>query len=165
MDESLAQGDVQADESSSLKRKSAHEPERQSESPKRARTEREDGRTGDASPDAPKPSPQRSDPPERSLEDARRRVSLEEKRRGRRLFGGLLGTLSQRPTDPQQQKRLEIEKRQQERLKQQRVVEQKALEEKKAKLEETRLKESIKWEEQVVRARVPGPVRLDMLTS
>lgn len=151
MEEAPAQGDARADEAQPLKRKSIHEPERQSESPKRARTEREDARTGDASPDAPRPSSQRTDAPQRSLEDARRRVSQEEKRRGMRLFGGLLGTLSQRPTNPQQQKRQEIEKRQQERLKQLRVEEQNALQEKKAKLDETRARESIKWEERVVR--------------
>lgn len=152
MEEPPAQGDAKPDETQPLKRKSVHEPERQSESPKRARTERDDVRAGDASPDAPGPSPQRTEAPKRSLEDSRRRVSQEEKRRGMRLFGGLLGTLSQRPTNPQQQKRQEIEKRQQERLKQQKVLEQKALQEKKAKLEETRTRESIKWEERVVRA-------------
>lgn len=152
MEELPTQHDAKPDEAQSLKRKSIHEPERQSESPKRARTEREDVRTGDASPDASGPSPQHTEAPKRSLEDARRCVSQEEKRRGMRLFGGLLGTLSQRQTNPQQQKRLEIEKRQQERLKQQRVEEQKALEEKKAKLEEARIRESIKWEERVVRA-------------
>lgn len=152
MDESLTRGGTRPEETQPLKRKSVHEPERQSESPKRARTGREDVRTGDASPGAPTPSPQRTEAPKRSSEDAKRRVSQEERRRGMRLFGGLLGTLSQRPTNPQQQKRQEIEKRQQERLKQQRAEEQKAVREKKAKLEETRTRESINWEERVVRA-------------
>lgn len=138
------------DDSNPLKRKSLPEPDRQPESPKRARTEREDARPG-RSPDVPKPAPAHEEPPRRSLEEARARVSQEEKRRGMRLFGGLLGTLSQRPANPHQEKRLEIEKRQQERLKQQKVVEEKALAEKKAKIEEVRMKESIKWDERVVR--------------
>lgn len=57
-----------------------------------------------------------------SPEQTRKNVSLEEKKRGRRLFGGLLNTLSQTtPNNPQQKRRKEIERRQQERVQQQRV--------------------------------------------
>lgn len=57
-----------------------------------------------------------------SPEQSRKNVSLEEKKRGRRLFGGLLNTLSQAtPNKAQQNRRKEIERRQQERVQQQRV--------------------------------------------
>ncbi|KAL0473213.1 pinin/SDK/memA/ protein conserved region domain-containing protein [Neurospora intermedia] len=57
-----------------------------------------------------------------SPEQTRKNVSLEEKKRGRRLFGGLLNTLSQTtPNNSQQKRRKEIERRQQERVQQQRV--------------------------------------------
>ena len=153
MDGPPARGDVKVGDSNPLKRKSPSEADCQFESPKRARTERDDARSG-RSPDAPKPAAARAEPPKESRDEARARVAQEEKRRGMRLFGGLLGTLSQRPTNPHQQKRMEIEKRQQERLRQQKVVEEKALAEKKARIEEARMKESIKWDERVVRLRI-----------
>lgn len=169
MDEPPARGDVELDEANPLKRKSLPDPERQSGSPKRVKMERDDARTRH-SPDAPKPVPVRqAEPPKKSLDEARARIAQEEKRRGMRLFGGLMGTLKQRPPNPHQQKRLEIEKRQKERLSQQRVVEIEELAEKKARMEEalaaenakkkarideTRGKESIKWEERVVRLRI-----------
>ena len=57
-----------------------------------------------------------------SPEQSRKNVSIEEKKRGRRLFGGLLNTLSQTtPNKAQQNRRKEIERRQQERVQQQRV--------------------------------------------
>lgn len=58
-----------------------------------------------------------------SPEQSRKNVSMEEKKRGRRLFGGLLNTLSQTaPSNKaQQSRRKEIERRQQERVQQQRV--------------------------------------------
>ncbi|SPN98503.1 uncharacterized protein DNG_01548 [Cephalotrichum gorgonifer] len=156
MAEPLAEDAVRLDstDSNPLKRKSpppsSPATDRQSESPKRAKTEQERARTDDAHPDAG----DREAPPKRSLEEARARVAQEEKRRSKRLFGGLMGALSQRPpAGSQQQRRMEIEKRQQERLREQRVVEQKAMEEKRARLEETRLREAIKWEERVLHVR------------
>ncbi|KAK3391948.1 pinin/SDK/memA/ protein conserved region-domain-containing protein [Sordaria brevicollis] len=57
-----------------------------------------------------------------SPEQSRKNVSMEEKKRGRRLFGGLLNTLSQTaPNKAQQNRRKEMERRQQERVQQQRV--------------------------------------------
>lgn len=57
-----------------------------------------------------------------SPEQSRKNVSMEEKKRGRRLFGGLLNTLSQTtPNKAQQNRRKEIERRQHERVQQQRV--------------------------------------------
>ncbi|KAK1773401.1 pinin/SDK/memA/ protein conserved region-domain-containing protein [Copromyces sp. CBS 386.78] len=57
-----------------------------------------------------------------SPEQSRKNVSMEEKKRGRRLFGGLLNTLSQTtPNKAHQHRRKEIERRQQERVQQQRV--------------------------------------------
>ena len=136
MEEPSAQEAAKLDDNP-LKRKSA--PELSPESPKRTRTD-PDGAAAE-----------HREPPKRSVEEARARVAQEEKRRGMRLFGGLLGTLSQRQANPaQQQKRLEIERRQQERLRVQREVEERALEEMRAAREEMRGRESIKWEEQVV---------------
>lgn len=120
-----------------LKRKSGAIPE--PESPKRTRMDRDDA------------AAEHREPQRRPLEEARARVAQEEKRRGMRLFGGLLGTLSQRQANPaQQQKRVEIERRQHERLRQQREMEERALGETRAAREEMRGRESIKWEEQVV---------------
>lgn len=136
MEEPSAQDAAKLDDNP-LKRKSA--PELSPESPKRTRMD-SDGAAAE-----------HREPPKRPVEEARARVAQEEKRRGMRLFGGLLGTLSQRQANPaQQRKRLEIERRQQERLKAQRDVEERALEEKRAAREEMRGRESIKWEEQVV---------------
>lgn len=69
---------------------------------------------------------EQAEPPPRkapiSPEQSRKNVTLEEKKRGRRLFGGLLNTLSQiTPNKSQQNRRKEIERRQQERVQQQRV--------------------------------------------
>lgn len=136
MEEPPAQQAAKLDDNP-LKRKSAPDPE--PESPKRTRTDRDGAAAG------------HREPTRRPQEEPRARVAQEEKRRGMRLFGGLLGTLSQRQTNPaQQQKRVEIERRQQERLRQQRETGERALEETKAAREEMRGRESIKWEEQVV---------------
>lgn len=75
---------------------------------------------------------------------------VEERKRGQRLFGNLLGTLSQSSSSTAQKRRADIEKKQQVKLKQQ-------TEEydgkKKAQLEELRkirLKEQVKYDEQSV---------------
>ncbi|KAF4121314.1 pinin/SDK/memA/ protein conserved region [Geosmithia morbida] len=65
--------------------------------------------------------------PRRQQEETGRRrqqqpASAEDKKRGKRLFGGLMGTLSRTDADNSRQKRRqEIERRQQERLKRQRL--------------------------------------------
>ncbi len=83
--------------------------------------------------------------------NGRKNFSLEEKKRGRRLFGGLLSTLNKSAPSTHQKKRLEIEKRQQERAHQQWVEDDKRRAEKLAKLTSIRKLEQIKFDEQVVR--------------
>jgi hypothetical protein len=76
---------------------------------------------------------------------------VEEKKRGKRLFGGLMNTLSQTNAKPQQKRRLEIERRQQERLQQQRVEDDARRQEKVAHLTKARMAEQIGFEKQVMR--------------
>ncbi|KAH8909827.1 hypothetical protein BR93DRAFT_924833 [Coniochaeta sp. PMI_546] len=92
---------------------------------------------------APGPGPDRG----------RKSISEQEKKRGQRLFGGLLSTLSQKPANSQQKKRQEIERRQQERAQQQRAEDDKRRVEKLAKLNHVRKIEQIKFDEQVMQTR------------
>ncbi|AEO69248.1 uncharacterized protein THITE_155901 [Thermothielavioides terrestris NRRL 8126] len=78
----------------------------------------------------------------------RRAVSLEEKKRGQRLFGGLVSTLSRTTAGSQQQRRLEIERRQHEKAQQRRAEDEKRRAERLAQLKRTRQIEQIKLEEQ-----------------
>ncbi|KAJ4268579.1 hypothetical protein NW762_002644 [Fusarium torreyae] len=83
--------------------------------------------------------------------DRRRFATQEEKKRGKRLFGGLLSTLSQTTGNTQQKRRLEIERRQQERLQKQRVDDDKLREEKRARVTEVRKGEQVGFDEEVMR--------------
>jgi hypothetical protein len=82
---------------------------------------------------------------------ARRSISIEEKKRGQRLFGGLVSALSRTPSGAQQQKRLEIERRQHEKAQQRRAEDEKRRAEKLEQLKRTRQIEQVKLDEQVVR--------------
>jgi hypothetical protein len=84
--------------------------------------------------------------------DRRESFTQEDKKRGRRLFGGLLNTLSQTTSNSQQKRRLEIEKRQQEKATQQAREDDKRRSEKLAKLERIRKIEQVRFDEQVVSA-------------
>ncbi len=77
----------------------------------------------------------------------------EERRRGRRLFGGLLNTLSQSASNAQQKKRLEIEKRQQERARLQKAEDESRRAERLQRLKEVRMREQVKFDEQSVSKR------------
>jgi hypothetical protein len=99
-------------------------------------------------PSIPTPEPRRAPDPG---PDRRKNFSNEEKKRGQRLFGGLLNTLSQTTANSQQKKRLEIERRQQERAQQQRAEDDKRRAEKLAKLNHVRKIQQVKLDEQVVR--------------
>ncbi|KAK0738403.1 pinin/SDK/memA/ protein conserved region-domain-containing protein [Schizothecium vesticola] len=92
-------------------------------------------------PRAPPPPPPRKNP------------SQEEKKRGQRLFGGLLSTLSQTTSNSQQKRRLEIERRQQERARQQRAEDQRRRVEKLRKLDHARRLEQVEFDEQLMRTR------------
>ncbi|KAK7744418.1 hypothetical protein SLS62_010142 [Diatrype stigma] len=94
------------------------------------------------------PSRPASIPKDRST-DRRPSASQEERNRGRRLYGGLLNTLSGTTTNTQQKRRQEIERRQQAKVSQQRVEDDKHRQEKLAKLNTARKVEQIKFDEQV----------------
>jgi hypothetical protein len=85
-----------------------------------------------------------------SLRERRESYSQEEKKRGRRLFGGLLSTLSQTTTNSHQKRRLEIEKKQQEKAVKQKSVDDKRRAEKLARLDKVRRIEQVRFDEQVV---------------
>ncbi|ROW12656.1 hypothetical protein VMCG_00755 [Cytospora schulzeri] len=85
--------------------------------------------------------------------DRRESLSQEDKKRGKRLFGGLLSTLSQTTSVSQQKRRQEIEKRQQEKRTQQTREDEKRRSEKLAKLERVRKIEQVRFDEQVMRTR------------
>jgi hypothetical protein len=81
--------------------------------PKRRRLSAQDG----ASPGSqPRPAPESEQPTEKRPV---RRGREDERKRGQRLFGGLLGTLSQSSNSAAQKRRADIEKRQQDKLKSQ----------------------------------------------
>jgi hypothetical protein len=116
-------------------------------SPTRVVDSREPEREPPRSPEARRPSAP-SGPP------IRRNVSIEEKKRGQRLFGSLVSTLSRTTSRPQQQKRLEIERRQQEKAQQRRAEDEKRRAERLEQLKKTRQIEQIKLDEQAVCSRV-----------
>lgn len=88
---------------------------------------------------------------------SRNSFSQEEKKRGKRLFGGLLSTLSQTTNNSQQKRRQEVEKRQQERAAKQRIEDDKRRSERFAKLDKIRKVEQVRFDEQAVR-RMDGAI-------
>ncbi|KAF5683665.1 peroxin 26 [Fusarium circinatum] len=85
--------------------------------------------------------------------DRRKNATQEEKRRGKRLFGGLLSTLSQTSGSVQQKRRLEIERRQQDRLQKQNIEEDRLREEKRLRLTEIRRGEQLTLDEEVMHSK------------
>ncbi|KAL1854323.1 hypothetical protein Daus18300_011509 [Diaporthe australafricana] len=85
--------------------------------------------------------------------ERRESYSQEEKKRGRRLFGGLLSTLSQTTANSHQKRRLEIEKKQQEKASKQKTEDDKRRVEKLEKLDKIRRIEQVRFDEQVMRTR------------
>lgn len=83
--------------------------------------------------------------------DRREMARQEEKKRGRRLLGGLMNTLSQASAGSQHRKRQDIERRQQAKSTQQRAEEDRLRMQRLSKLEAVRRVEQIKFDEQVVR--------------
>jgi hypothetical protein len=74
----------------------------------------------------------------------------EERKRGQRLFGNLLGTLSQSSSSAAQRRRVDIEKKQQEKLKLQAEGYNEKRKEDLGRLNEIRIKEQAKYDEQSV---------------
>ncbi|KAL2164458.1 hypothetical protein VTH06DRAFT_3674 [Thermothelomyces fergusii] len=95
----------------------------------------------------PRRSPNAQRPSAAGGPPARRNISLEEKKRGQRLFGGLINTLSRTASATQQQRRLEIERRQHERAKQRRAEDERRRIEKLERLRKTREIEQVKLDE------------------
>ncbi|KAI5863165.1 pinin/SDK/memA/ protein conserved region-domain-containing protein [Durotheca rogersii] len=140
--------DEDGDRGSAHKRKASSPPQDRiepSQSPKRTRLDD----------DAKSESPSARALPARNAPDPDRRDSAlqEEKRRGKRLFGGLLSTLSQTTSSSQQKRRQEIERRQQAKAHQQKVEDDKQKEEKLAKLRGVREAEQLKFDERVMQSR------------
>ncbi|KGQ10278.1 hypothetical protein BBAD15_g4367 [Beauveria bassiana D1-5] len=84
-------------------------------------------------------------PPERRPTVA----TQEDKRRGKRLFGGLMNTLNQGPSTIQQKRRQEIEKRQKERMQKQDAEDGQRRAERLAQLRAVRIREQIIFDEEV----------------
>jgi len=93
--------------------------------------------------------------PSVSEPDRRKHPSQEDRKRGQRLFGGLLSTLSQTTANSHQKKRLEIERRQQERAHQQKAEDEQRRVERLTKLNRVREIEQVDFDEHVVRS-TPG---------
>ena len=74
----------------------------------------------------------------------------EEKKRGKRLFGGLLNTLSQSGNSSHNRRRQEIEQRQHEKARQQRIEEDRRRAERVARVTEVRMREQIDFDWRVV---------------
>jgi hypothetical protein len=103
-----------------------------------------------ASPQAsPPPAPQ-NQPTQDNSNELRKSVIQEERKRGRRLFGGLLGTLSQTAPNNQLKRRQEIEKRQVERVKAQKAEDDTRRAERLQKLKEVRRNEQVKFDRESV---------------
>jgi hypothetical protein len=117
-------------------------------------SERRDSGRQDRSPVEPKPQSVSvyDDPFRKST------VTKEDKKRGMRLFGGLLKTVGQTTTTAQQKKREEVERRQNERNRKRQAEDDQKKVEKLAKLNEIRTREQIKFDEQVVRLVVSSPL-------
>lgn len=79
--------------------------------------------------------------------------AAEERKRGQRLFGALLGTLSQSSTTTAQRRRADIEKRQLGKLQQHAEQLEGEKRRKKEELDQTRAKEQKGWDEQSMRLR------------
>ncbi|KAB2578964.1 Pinin/SDK/MemA protein [Lasiodiplodia theobromae] len=94
-----------------------------------------------------------NDSPTDRRADRRRSGAVEERKRGQRLFGALLGTLSQSSSTAAQRRRADIDKKQQEKLK---LQAQEFDQRKKQRLEElmvVRRREQKKFDEQTMRIR------------
>lgn len=93
--------------------------------------------------------------------DRRKSGQAEERKRGQRLFGALLGTLSQSSTTAAQKRRIDIEKKQQAKLKLQAEEFDQKQKERLEELMKVRRREQRKFDEQSVSdVRTSGSIRL-----
>ena len=91
------------------------------------------------------------DTPVDAQSERRRSGQLEERKRGQRLFGALLGTLSQSSSSTAQKRRTDIEKKQQAKLKQQAEEQDEKKKQKREALMVIRRREQKKYDKQSVR--------------
>ncbi|EHK97138.1 hypothetical protein M7I_7149 [Glarea lozoyensis 74030] len=141
--------------SPTAKRRLSSEP---IEPSKRVRTSSEEAKNEiaaplETSPESATQNKPSTDKPVEPRTDRRKASVQEERKRGQRLFGGLLSTLSQTAPNTQTKRRLEIEKRQQEKAKQQKAEDEKRRARKREDLVVTRKSEQIKFQESAVRTR------------
>lgn len=134
------------------KRKASPEraPDRGDESPKRPRRHASPGSHVSPARDR-RHSSSRVHVDEVRTEPPTARASLEEKKRGKRLFGGLLSTLSQTSTNTHQKRRQDIEKQQLERRQLQKEEDTHKQRESSARMRETRISEQLAFKAKVVR--------------
>ncbi|KAI0448045.1 hypothetical protein F4803DRAFT_5298 [Xylaria telfairii] len=85
--------------------------------------------------------------------DRREMARQEEKKRGRRLLGGLMNTLNQASAGSQHRKRQDIERRQQAKSTQQRAEEDRLRTQRLSKLQAVRKAEQLKFDEQVMKTK------------
>ncbi|KAI0460416.1 hypothetical protein F5B21DRAFT_7091 [Xylaria acuta] len=85
--------------------------------------------------------------------DRREIARQEEKKRGRRLLGGLMNTLNQASAGSQHRKRQDIERRQQAKSTQQRAEEDRLRTQRLSRLEAVRKVEQLKFDEQVMKTK------------
>lgn len=111
-------------------------------------------------PSRPSASPGGGPADRRAARERRESAAQEEKQRGKRLFSGLLNTLSQSASSSQNKRRQEIEQRQVEKMQQQTAEDDKLRAERRAALQKTRIEQQIVWEEQVMRSRHAKSLRL-----
>ena len=83
--------------------------------------------------------------------ERRKSGEVEERKRGKRLFGALLGTLSQSSSSTAQKRRTDIEKKQQDKLKQQAEEQDEKKKQKREALLAIRRREQVKYDKQSVR--------------
>ena len=119
-------------------------------------SEQADGQNSKPSPTASEPTAQSPDlpneiPVQSNAKPDRHKISaLEERKRGQRLFGGLLNTLSQSAPSGQQKRRQDIEKKQAERAKLQKHDDEVRMKENADVLHSKRKREQVKFDERSV---------------
>ncbi|KAJ4144894.1 hypothetical protein LMH87_003762 [Akanthomyces muscarius] len=138
-----------------LKRRASPEPQYHDEIPKRSRYDSDEDDRDRSRRRSRSPSFHRDrSVAEETVPERRPPVATQEdKKRGKRLFGGLLNTLNQGPSSSQQKRRQEIEKRQKERMQKQATEDGQRRAERLAQLRTVRIREQIVLDEEVMRNR------------
>ncbi|KAL6717017.1 hypothetical protein ACLMJK_004931 [Lecanora helva] len=130
----------------SLKRRQSSISDGQSKRPRLSRGESSNHLESAASPATP------TAPLDRASE-RRKSGQVEERKRGQRLFGALLGTLSQSSSSTAQKRRTDIERKQQAKLKQQEEEQDEKKKQKREALHVIRRREQVKYDKQSMQIR------------